>query len=119
MTSDNMYCHNVVGKVTEDNTTKTIYIMKTEFSNICKKYGLQKAQILKKFKAQNLLDCEPDRNEKRVRLEGCLTEQPCYILKINDPKSHRDYDTSARICNNIELQDDNPDYTVKEDELNF
>jgi hypothetical protein len=121
LTSDNIYCHNVVGKLTEDNTTKTIYIMKTEFSNICKKYGLQKAQILKKFKEQSLLDCEPDRDEKRVRLKDNMPEEPCYILKINDPRSHRNYDTSARICNNIALQDDVSERitTVTEDELNF
>ncbi len=121
LTSDNMYCHNVVGKVTEDNTTKTIYIMKTEFSNICKKYGIQKAQVLKKFKEQNLLDCEPDRNEKRVRLKDNMPEEPCYILKIKDPRFHRNYVTSTNICNNIALQDDVSERitTVTEDEIKF
>lgn len=97
LTADRPDAQNAVGKIVEDDDSKTIAIQKDWFKLFCKQHHFQNShEILEKLKKDQYLQCEKDRLTKRVRLNKNCPIQPCYIFEIPDRKERRDY-ISSRI----------------------
>lgn len=118
LTPDSPCSKNAVGKITEDGSTKTISILKNEFQLICKRNNFQNlTQILKELKKTGVLQTEPDRLTRRVRLSPELPEVTCYVFKISDPKCQRKSINSDWINQNRKLTD--PMLTLSNNDIDF
>lgn len=69
-----------------------VAVIPSALDRIAEQYNFNVAQFVKWCKSKDLLECDSDRNTKKISFEGSADRIRCYVVRIDDDA--RDYDDS-------------------------